>query len=111
MSRAAAPSTQTRTQVGCWVAGRLGWWAVLRRTVWVRGGAASQTCDPGKGANHQQASHCAGNLLATRGGDLVYLDFGMMSEAPQSARYAIIAHVVHLVNRDYLVRQRFIAGT
>ena len=27
----------------------------------------------------------------------------MMSEAPQSARYAIIAHVVHLVNRDYLV--------
>jgi hypothetical protein len=25
----------------------------------------------------------------------------MMSEAPPSARYAIIAHVVHLVNRDY----------
>lgn len=43
-----------------------------------------------------------GNLLATTSGDLVYLDFGMMSEAPQSARYAIIAHVVHLVNRDYL---------
>ena len=30
---------------------------------------------------------CAGNLLATRAGDLVYLDFGMMSEAPQYARY------------------------
>ena len=44
----------------------------------------------------------AGNLLATTSGDLVYLDFGMMSEAPQGARYAIIAHVVHLVNRDYL---------
>lgn len=29
----------------------------------------------------------------------------MMSEAPQSARFGIIAHVVHLVNRDYLVRQ------
>lgn len=43
----------------------------------------------------------AGNLLATEEGDLVYLDFGMMSEAPQPARYAIIAHVVHLVNRDY----------
>lgn len=43
-----------------------------------------------------------GNLLATTSGDLVYLDFGMMSEAPPSARYAIIAHVVHLVNRDYL---------
>ena len=25
----------------------------------------------------------------------------MMSEAPQYARYAIIEHVVHLVNRDY----------
>ena len=24
-----------------------------------------------------------------------------MSDAPQDARYAIIAHVVHLVNRDY----------
>lgn len=43
-----------------------------------------------------------GNLLATTSGDLVYLDFGMMSEAPRSARHAIIAHVVHLVNRDYL---------
>ncbi|PSC69892.1 putative aarF domain-containing kinase chloroplastic [Micractinium conductrix] len=42
-----------------------------------------------------------GNLLATTAGDLVYLDFGMMSCAPESARYAIIAHVVHLVNRDY----------
>ena len=42
-----------------------------------------------------------GNLLATKEGNLCYLDFGMMSEAPQSARYAIIAHVVHLVNRDY----------
>lgn len=28
-----------------------------------------------------------GNLLAMRNGDLCYLDFGMMSEAPQSARY------------------------
>ena len=45
---------------------------------------------------------CVGNLLATTTGDLVYLDFGMMSEAPEGARYAIIAHVVHLVNRDYL---------
>lgn len=43
----------------------------------------------------------AGNLLATPQGDLAYLDFGMMSEAPANARTAIIAHVVHLVNRDY----------
>jgi len=30
----------------------------------------------------------------------------MMSEAPENARYAIIAHVVHLVNRDYEVSPR-----
>ncbi|KAI8476423.1 MAG: ABC1 family-domain-containing protein [Monoraphidium minutum] len=42
-----------------------------------------------------------GNLLASPDGTLVYLDFGMMSEAPQYARFAIISHVVHLVNRDY----------
>lgn len=34
-------------------------------------------------------------------GELCYLDFGVMSSAPAKARYAIIAHVVHLVNRDY----------
>ncbi len=43
-----------------------------------------------------------GNLLATRDGRLAFLDFGMMSEMPESARYAIIDHVVHLVNRDYV---------
>lgn len=37
--------------------------------------------------------HCTGD------GALVYLDFGMMSEAPAYARFAIMAHVVHLVNR------------
>eukprot|EP01026_Neomeris_dumetosa_P025553 TRINITY_DN2102_c0_g1_i11.p1 TRINITY_DN2102_c0_g1~~TRINITY_DN2102_c0_g1_i11.p1 ORF type:complete len:455 (-),score=83.19 TRINITY_DN2102_c0_g1_i11:91-1407(-) len=42
-----------------------------------------------------------GNLLATTKGDLVYLDFGMMSEVPEYARYALIVHVVHLINRDY----------
>lgn len=42
-----------------------------------------------------------GNLLATPDGKLAFLDFGMMSETPQSARLAIIGHVVHLVNRDY----------
>jgi predicted unusual protein kinase regulating ubiquinone biosynthesis (AarF/ABC1/UbiB family) len=40
-------------------------------------------------------------VLACAAGDgaLVYLDFGMMSEAPAYARFAIMAHVVHLVNR------------
>jgi predicted unusual protein kinase regulating ubiquinone biosynthesis (AarF/ABC1/UbiB family) len=47
-----------------------------------------------------------GNLLATSDGDLCYLDFGMMSESPEYARTAIIAHVVHLVNRDYLAMCR-----
>ncbi|CAN0920110.1 Protein ACTIVITY OF BC1 COMPLEX KINASE 3, chloroplastic [Linum grandiflorum] len=42
-----------------------------------------------------------GNLLATPEGKLVFLDFGMMSETPEEARFAIIGHVVHLVNRDY----------
>ncbi|XP_020573905.1 uncharacterized aarF domain-containing protein kinase At1g79600, chloroplastic [Phalaenopsis equestris] len=42
-----------------------------------------------------------GNLLATPEGKLAFLDFGMMSETPEQARYAIIGHVVHLVNRDY----------
>jgi len=42
-----------------------------------------------------------GNLLATPDGRLCFLDFGMMSETPVTARYAIINHVVHLVNRDY----------
>ncbi|KAM5574123.1 protein ACTIVITY OF BC1 COMPLEX KINASE 3, chloroplastic [Rosa sericea] len=42
-----------------------------------------------------------GNLLATPEGKLAFLDFGMMSETPEEARYAIISHVVHMVNRDY----------
>ena len=40
-------------------------------------------------------------MLGTADGRLCFLDFGMMSETPASARHAIIAHVVHLVNRDY----------
>lgn len=42
-----------------------------------------------------------GNLLATPDGRLAFIDFGMMSETPEKARYAIIGHIVHLVNRDY----------
>lgn len=34
-------------------------------------------------------------------GELVYLDFGMMSEAPPSARFGIMKHIEHLLNRDY----------
>jgi predicted unusual protein kinase regulating ubiquinone biosynthesis (AarF/ABC1/UbiB family) len=42
-----------------------------------------------------------GNLLGTADGSLAFLDFGIMAECPMPARQAIIAHVVHLVNRDY----------
>ena len=42
-----------------------------------------------------------GNLLGTADGRLCFLDFGIMSETPSSARNAIVAHVVHLVNKDY----------
>jgi predicted unusual protein kinase regulating ubiquinone biosynthesis (AarF/ABC1/UbiB family) len=38
-------------------------------------------------------------VLCPGDGALVYLDFGMMSSAPAYARFAIMAHVVHLVNR------------
>jgi len=42
-----------------------------------------------------------GNLLGTPDGRLAFIDFGMMAETPATARYAIIVHVCHLVNRDY----------
>lgn len=42
-----------------------------------------------------------GNLLAMNDGKLAFIDFGMMSETPEQARFAIIGHVVHMVNRDY----------
>lgn len=38
-------------------------------------------------------------VLCAGEGALCYLDFGMMSSAPAYARFAIMAHVVHLVNR------------
>ncbi|KAF6152055.1 hypothetical protein GIB67_031377 [Kingdonia uniflora] len=41
------------------------------------------------------------NLLATLERKLAFLDFGMMSETPEEARFTIIGHVVQMVNRDY----------
>lgn len=52
-------------------------------------------------AGYFHADPHPGNLLGTADGRLCFLDFGIMSETPPSARNAIIAHVVHLVNRDY----------
>lgn len=42
-----------------------------------------------------------GNLLATTGGKLAYLDFGMMSYVKPYQRYGLIEAVVHMVNRDF----------
>ncbi|KAF6148147.1 hypothetical protein GIB67_011922, partial [Kingdonia uniflora] len=42
-----------------------------------------------------------GNLLATPEGNLSFLDFGMMSETPEEARFTIIGYVVQMVNQDY----------
>ncbi|KOP24925.1 hypothetical protein AMR41_15935 [Hapalosiphon sp. MRB220] len=42
-----------------------------------------------------------GNLLATRDGQLAYLDFGMMSEIQPPQRYGLIEAIVHVVNRDF----------
>ena len=47
----------------------------------------------------------AGNFLISDG-KLAILDFGMMAQCPPRARFAIIAHVVHLVNRDYAAMSR-----
>ncbi|GJV98154.1 hypothetical protein Tco_1553406 [Tanacetum coccineum] len=41
------------------------------------------------------------NLLSTPDGKLAFLNFEMMSETPEQARFAIINHVVHMVNWDY----------
>ena len=41
-----------------------------------------------------------GNLLKTPGGDLAYLDFGMMSDVPAERRFALIGTVLGLVNKD-----------
>ena len=41
-----------------------------------------------------------GNLLQSSKGELVYLDFGMMSEVPAGQRFALIGTVIGLVNKD-----------
>lgn len=43
----------------------------------------------------------AGNLLVRPDGQLVYIDFGMMSFLAPPQRHAIIEAVVHMVNRDF----------
>mmetsp|Transcript_40253 Transcript_40253/g.82387 ORF Transcript_40253/g.82387 Transcript_40253/m.82387 type:complete len:510 (+) Transcript_40253:101-1630(+) len=48
--------------------------------------------------------HCdphAGNLIKTKNGKLAYLDFGLVSDVPESVRFSFITAILHLINREY----------
>merc|ERR1719421_708926 len=42
-----------------------------------------------------------GNMLRTEDGQLVILDFGLMTEITEDQRYGLIESIAHLINRDY----------
>ena len=42
-----------------------------------------------------------GNMLRTPDGQLVILDFGLMTEVTEDQRYGLIEAIAHLINRDY----------
>lgn len=48
--------------------------------------------------------HCdphGGNLIKTKDGRLAYLDFGLVSEIPETVRYSLISAILNLINREY----------
>mmetsp|Transcript_46970 Transcript_46970/g.117698 ORF Transcript_46970/g.117698 Transcript_46970/m.117698 type:complete len:517 (+) Transcript_46970:3007-4557(+) len=48
--------------------------------------------------------HCdphGGNLIKTKDGKLAYLDFGLVSEIPETVRYSLISAILNLINREY----------
>mmetsp|Transcript_30525 Transcript_30525/g.61531 ORF Transcript_30525/g.61531 Transcript_30525/m.61531 type:complete len:588 (-) Transcript_30525:1030-2793(-) len=48
--------------------------------------------------------HCdphAGNLIKTKDGRLAYLDFGLVSEVPESVRFSFITAILHLINKEF----------
>mmetsp|Transcript_18214 Transcript_18214/g.43751 ORF Transcript_18214/g.43751 Transcript_18214/m.43751 type:complete len:517 (+) Transcript_18214:3198-4748(+) len=48
--------------------------------------------------------HCdphGGNLIKTKDGKLAYLDFGLVSEIPETIRYSLISAILNLINREY----------
>lgn len=48
--------------------------------------------------------HCdphAGNLIKTKSRKLAYLDFGLVSDVPESVRFSFITAILHLINREY----------
>ena len=49
--------------------------------------------------------HCdphGGNLIKTKDGRLAYLDFGLVSEIPETVRYSLISAILNLINREYV---------
>nr|UXY87878.1 BC1 family protein [Cryptomonas curvata] len=57
--------------------------------------------------------HCdphGGNLIKTKDGRLAYIDFGLVSEIPESIRYSLIISILHLINREYKLLARDFTG-
>jgi predicted unusual protein kinase regulating ubiquinone biosynthesis (AarF/ABC1/UbiB family) len=57
--------------------------------------------------------HCdphGGNLIKTKNGKLAYIDFGLVSEIPESVRYSLIISILHLINREYKLLARDFTG-
>lgn len=42
-----------------------------------------------------------GNLFATPGGQMAYIDFGMMDQLSEATKETLVDSVVHLINKDY----------
>nr|UXY87383.1 BC1 family protein [Cryptomonas sp.] len=57
--------------------------------------------------------HCdphGGNLIKTKEGKLAYIDFGLVSEIPESVRFSLIAAILHLINREYQLLAKDFTG-
>ena len=57
--------------------------------------------------------HCdphGGNLIKTKDGKLAYIDFGLVSEIPESVRYSLIISILHLINGEYKLLARDFTG-
>lgn len=90
--------TKTRVLTMEFVEGVKGPWAVGGERMLTLGLQCSVLQLLGTGYFHSDPHR--GNLLQSPSGDLVYLDFGMMSEVPAEQRFALIGTVIGLVNKD-----------
>ena len=90
--------TRTRVLTMEFVEGIKGPWAIGGERMLTLGLQCSVLQLLGTGYFHSDPHR--GNLLQSPTGDLVYLDFGMMSEVPAEQRFALIGTVIGLVNKD-----------